>query len=258
MPKREKEVSRDEESWIDVDIASMKLSYGEKAGLQVYRNYSNSFEEYNINKFKKIIDSEKISLEELQSILQKICIEDERFLPIIVCAFADNVLKETFNRALPDQIPGGKSSMLNGYGALSDLSKRIQLAYAFDIFSADVMKDLDVLRSVRNKISHGWNIENLNEFLATGRLTEMHPTERYLTGHQGLADAISSGLRPLAAFRIRLAWLVARLVYEGAAYYRAKEARLVPARALYGKPASKWMSVIAVLAKHATDSILSE
>ena len=32
-----------DEDWFDADIAAMKLGYGEKAGLQIYRNYTRSF-----------------------------------------------------------------------------------------------------------------------------------------------------------------------------------------------------------------------
>jgi hypothetical protein len=42
--------------------------------------------------------------------------------------------------------------MFGGYGALSDLAKRIQLAYALDILSPDLMEELDRLRSARNAI----------------------------------------------------------------------------------------------------------
>ena len=40
-----------DEDWFDPDIAAMKLGYGEKAGLQIYRNYTRSFEEHAIKKF---------------------------------------------------------------------------------------------------------------------------------------------------------------------------------------------------------------
>jgi hypothetical protein len=44
-------VTEPDEDWFDPDIAAMKLGYGEKAGLQIYRNYTRSFEEHAIKKF---------------------------------------------------------------------------------------------------------------------------------------------------------------------------------------------------------------
>ena len=32
------------EDWFDDDIAAMELNYAEKSGLQIYRNYTKSFE----------------------------------------------------------------------------------------------------------------------------------------------------------------------------------------------------------------------
>jgi hypothetical protein len=44
-----------DENWIDPDIAAMNLSYGEKAGLQIYRNYTRSFEEHAVKRFVETI-----------------------------------------------------------------------------------------------------------------------------------------------------------------------------------------------------------
>ncbi len=113
-----------------------------------------------------------------------------RFLPVIVCAFANDVLKATFKEVLPDRIPGGKGSMLGAYGALSDLAKRIQLAYAFDIFSPDLMEELDRLRYARNAISHSWNIESLKGFFTKGRLADMHRMEEVLAERKDLTEEL--------------------------------------------------------------------
>jgi hypothetical protein len=101
-----------------------------------------------------------------------------RFLPVIACAFADDVLKATFKEVLPDRIPGRKASMFSGYGALSDLAKRIQLAHAFDVLSPDLMEELDRLRSARNAISHSWNIDSLKDFFTKGRLADITAWKR--------------------------------------------------------------------------------
>jgi hypothetical protein len=124
--------------------------------------------------------------------------------------------------------------MFGGYGVLSDLAKRIQLAYAFDILSPDLMEELDRLRSARNAISHSWNVDSLKDFFTKGPLADMHRMEEVLAERKDLTEELSRGFEPLAAFRLRLIWIVGRLVYEAAAYNRAKKARLHPARAAQG------------------------
>lgn len=51
-----------DEDWFDPDIATMKLGYGEKAGLQIYRNHTRSFEERAIEKFVEALDLEPLDL----------------------------------------------------------------------------------------------------------------------------------------------------------------------------------------------------
>jgi hypothetical protein len=250
-------VTEPDEDWFDPDIASMKLGYGEKAGLQIYRNYTQSFEEHDIKKFVEALDLEPLDLTDFQRLADLIAKEDVRFLPVIVCAFADDLLKATFKAVLPDGIPGGKGSMLSSYGPLSDLATRIQLAYAFDILSPDLMEELDRIRSARNAISHSWNIDSLNDFFTKGRVADMYRMEELLSKGKG-ADEFSDGFKPLAAFRIRLVWIVGRLVYEAAAYDRAKKARLRPARVLYGKPSPKWLGAVTKLILQATREIAKQ
>jgi hypothetical protein len=135
------------------------------------------------------------------------------------------------------------------------LAKRIQLTYAFDILSADLMVELDRLRSVRNSIAHNWNISSLGDFHAAGRLAEMHPVEKILLENPEVAREFPGTFEPLAAFRIRLVWTMRRFVYEAEAYYRAKAARLNPARALYGNPTPKWLSDVSAVAFEATRKV---
>jgi hypothetical protein len=251
-------VTEPDEDWFDPDIAAMKLEYFEKSGLQIYRNYTRAFEEHAIKRFVETLDLEPLNLTDFQGLVALILSEEVRFLPVIVCAFANDVLKATFKEVLPDRIPGGKGSMLGAYGALSDLAKRIQLAYAFDIFSPDLMEELDRLRYARNAISHSWNIESLKDFFTKGRLADMHRMEEVLAERKDLTEELSRGFEPLAAFRLRLIWIVGRLVYEAAAYNRAKKAGLHPARALYGKPAPKWLKEVSTICLDASREIAKQ
>jgi hypothetical protein len=251
-------VTQTDKDEFDPDISAMKLDYLEKMGLQLYRNYTRAFEEHAIKRFVETIDLETLDLTDFQRLAGLIVKEEARFLPVIVCAFADDLLKATFKAVLPDGIPGGKGEMFGAYGPLSDFGKRIQLAYAFDILSPDLMEELDRLRSTRNAISHNWNIDSLDEFFSKGRLADMHRMEELLPQTEGLEEEFSEGFKPLAAFRIRLVWIVGRLVYEAAAYNRAKTTRVRPARILYGKPAPKWLGEVSKACLAATREIVKQ
>jgi len=241
--------------WFDADIAALDLGYGEKAGLQIYRNYTQSFEDHAIKKLVEVLDTERLDLDDYQELADRIVHEDGRYLPVIICAFADDLLKKVFKKALPEGIPGGKASMLSGYGPLSDLAKRIQLAYAFDVLSADLMNELDRVRSVRNRLSHSWNISDLRQFFEGGQLDNIYPVEELLAEREGLAD-LKGPFEPLTAFRIRMVWIVGRMVYEAAAYHRAKSVRLQPQKALYAKPGTKWLTAVGKIAMKSTSEIV--
>jgi len=83
----------------------------------------------------------------------------------------------------------------------------------------------------------------------------MFRVEELLPEHDEIASEFSGGFEPLAAFRIRLVWILGRLVYEAAAYNRAKQARLIPSHALYGKPTAKWLIEVSAISLRATRTI---
>jgi hypothetical protein len=227
-----------------------------KQGFKSAEIYTRAFEEHATKKFVEALDLEPLDLTDFQRLADLIVKEDVRFLPVIVCAFADDLLKATFKAVLPDGIPGGKGSMLSSYGPLSDLAKRIQLAYAFDILSPDLMVELDRIRSARNAISHSWDINSLNDFITKGRVADIYHMEELLAERK--EGEFSDGFKPLAAFRIRLVWIIGRLIYEAAAYDRAKKTRLRPARVLYGKPSPKWLGAVTKLILQATKEIAKQ
>lgn len=125
--------------FLDRDIAAMKLSDEEKNGLQVYRNYSKAFDKYRAKEFAESLQTNEHALADLTEVLKLIANEEPRTLPVIACAFADDQLKEMFRREIPEAVPGGRGELLSGFGPLSRLSQRVQMAYAFGWLSKDVL-----------------------------------------------------------------------------------------------------------------------
>ena len=77
------------EDWFDGDIAKMDLRYSEKAGLQIYRNYTRSFEDSAIAHFRDSLAREELNVGALERLVGLLVAEDVRFIPVIVCSFGD-------------------------------------------------------------------------------------------------------------------------------------------------------------------------
>ena len=245
-----------EDDWFDPDINAMELSWGEKAGLQIYRNYTRSFESHALAKFREALNREALDLAELEKLTALIATEDLRFIPIIVCAFGDDLLEQALKRSIPDGVPGGKAKLFSSYGPLSDLSKRIQMASAFDVVSVDLMYDLDRVRTTRNKISHSWDLSTLSDFYSSGRAADLFPIEVNLAERALRDPELRTLLGPGAAFRVRVIWLAGRLRYETAFYGLAKKARLSPGRALYEDGGTEWLKKVAAICMDATVAVV--
>lgn len=247
--------ARADEAWLDADVREMNLSYVEKSGLQIYRNYTRSFEEHNIKRFRDALNNEERDFSALVQLTHLLVHEDIRFTPVILCGYADDALKSVFMDVLPEDVPGGRSSMLSGYGPLSTLSERIRLAHAFNVLSQDLMMQLDAVRKVRNRVSHDWNLKSAVELLDSINLDDLYPIEHQIAEQRPDMGVTFGELERSSSLRTRLIWLAGRLTYESAAFNKAKRARLSPTKALYGNGSTKWLAEVARICADATRSV---
>jgi len=231
------------EPW-DKDISAMKLSDLEKNGLQVYRNYQRAFDSHAEQQLAKEIDAKEFDTSSLTRVVGLLSAEEPRFLPVIACAYADDILKDMFKTEVPEETPGGTSALFGPYGPMSNLFNRLQLAFVFDILSADLVRDVDRVRRARNDLSHTWDIGLLKDFFLKGTAADLYPIDTLLAEQPERLPWLSEPIPPLKAFRVRLIWMVARLTYETRCYPLAKRARLRPQSALYGPNAPKLLSVV--------------
>lgn len=241
----------------DDDIAAMPITDFEKDGLQVYRNYQRAFENHAERDLAKEVDAEAFSTVSLERVLKLMVTEDPRSLPVIACAYADDHLKEIFKAQIPKNVPGGKARLLGPYGPFSDLFKRLQLAYIFEMLSADLVVDLDRLRKARNKLSHTWDISKLNDFFAREPISDIFPVETLLAEDPDRFPNLASSLDVLQAFRLRIVWILTRLTYEAPLYMRARQRRLDSRKALYGENHPKRLEKFSRLAMTICDNIVS-
>ncbi len=118
-------------TFLDPDIAAMTLAEMEKNGPQVFRNYSKAFDAHRAKIFAESAQTDERALPDGAEILRLVASQEPRTLPVIVRAVADDPLKEMFRREIPDGVPGDRGELLSGFGPLSRLSQRVQMAYAF-------------------------------------------------------------------------------------------------------------------------------
>lgn len=236
----------------DADIAAMKLSEGEKNGLQVYRNYSHSFEQERAKRFSDAAPEHPGAIADLSAIFKLMVIEEPRTLPVIACAYADDQLKEMFRREIPDGVPGGRNELLSGFGPLSRLSQRVQMAYAFGWLSTDVLIELDHLRKIRNDVSHKWDMKLLESKLTQLVDHRQQKIEEYLGDGVRLPEGFHESLTPLEKLRVRLIWLLGRLTYEARLWVPAVKEKLVPSKVLYGPAAPRMLGKVAAVCLEAT------
>lgn len=218
----------------DPDIAAMKLSDVEKNGLQVYRNYSRAFELDSAKRFAESIPANPQALADLSTILKLVAEEEPRTLSVIACAYADDQLKEMFRREIPDGVPGGRSELLSGFGPLSRLSQRVQMAYAFGWLSKDLLIEIDHLRKIRNDVSHKWDMKLLETKLSELIEQRQQKIEEYLGDGVRLPENFHASLQPIQKFRVRLVWLLGRITYETHLWVPALKENLIPQKVLYG------------------------
>src|SRR5579859_3062776 len=86
-------------------------------GMQALRAYEKERQE----QFAIGVDFIPLDVSDLRRAMSQLVSEDIRFVPVIACAFADSELENMFKKFLPNDIPGGKGSMLGRFGPISSL-----------------------------------------------------------------------------------------------------------------------------------------
>ena len=243
----------------DPDISAMGLTDPEKNGLQMYRNYSRAFEKHRRSLLVEEIDRLPWDVGVLNRLNELILNEDARTITVIVCAFMDDQLHEMYKRELPDGIPGGRGQLLEGFGPLSRFAQRIQIAFAFNWVSKDLLQDAYRLRKMRNDISHRWNIDELKPKLDEFVRNSISPVESYFEEDQELPKDFHKNLDHIDVFRFRLLWITGRFYYECWAYPKITKAGLDQCKVLYlDRPMPKFLSSVASACNGATTRLVSK
>jgi hypothetical protein len=240
---------------LDPDIAAMKLSDGEKWGLQVYRNYSRAFGEHRVKEFVEKTSPFEAEVKLFEQIAALVVSEEARVVPVIAAAYADDRLEEMFKREIPDGVPGGRSALMSGFGPLARLSQRLQMAFAFGWLSKDLLIEFDHIRKIRNDLSHKWDIELLERRMNELIEEKQTPFEEQLGDGVRLPENFHESMQPVDRFRVRAIWMLGRLTYETRLWVPALKAGIAPVEALYGPNAPVMLRAIAAISVKATKTI---
>jgi hypothetical protein len=240
---------------LDPDIAAMKLSDGEKWGLQVYRNYSRAFGEHRVKQFVEQASPFEAEVTLFSQVVALVASEEPRVVPVIAAAYADERLEEMFKREIPDGVPGGRSALMSGFGPLARLSQRLQMAFAFGWLSKDLLVEFDHIRKIRNDLSHKWDVELLERKMIEFIEEKQTRFEEQLGDGVRLPENFHELMRPVARFRVRVVWMLGRLTYETRLWVPALKAGIAPEEALYGPNPPVMLRSIAAISVSATKAI---
>lgn len=240
----------------DADLAAMNLSEGEKWGLQVYRNYSRAFGDHRVKEFVDQASPFEADVNLYEQVCRLVVSEEPRIVPVIASSYADDRLAEMFKREVPDDVPGGRSAMLSGFGPLARLSQRLQMAFAFGWLSKDLLVELEHLRKLRNDLSHKWDVSLLERRLQELIEEKQKPIEEYLGDNVRLPQDFHTSLSPNERFRVRVVWLLGRVTYETRLWVPAMKAGIAPVQALFGPNPPVMLREIATISVNATQSIV--
>jgi hypothetical protein len=240
---------------LDADIATMKLSDGERWGLQVYRNYSRAFGDHRVKEFVDRASAFEAEVELFEQVAAAVITEEARVVPVIAAAYADDRLEEMFKREIPDGVPGGRSALVSGFGPLARFSQRIQMAFAFGWLSKDLLIEFDHIRKLRNDLSHKWDKVLLERRMLELIEEKQIPFEEQLGDGVRLPENFHASMQPLDRFRVRSIWMLGRLTYETRLWVPAIKAGIAPAEALYGPNAPVMLRAIAAISVESTKRI---
>jgi hypothetical protein len=218
-----------------------KLSDAEQAGVDYFVNFLKKVNHRRAKDALEKLDQIPADLDPFKKFASLIATEDVRFLPVIATSFADDLLGAMFRRELPDSVPGGRSELLSGFGPLSRLAQRIQIAYAFRWMSADVLLEINKLRSIRNDISHKWDLSTVRKKLEDLVTSKMTASEKILdeilaegVDGQGLSAGFSERLDLESRFRIRLLWIVGQVLFQSRYWPALVKIGLDPNQVMFG------------------------
>jgi DNA-binding MltR family transcriptional regulator len=104
--------------------------------------------------------------------------KSDRDVALALAAYIDDALHAMYRRLLLDEgKPNGTfiQSLLKGYGPLSNLSARIDMAYALGWLGPRVRARLDTIRDVRNQFAHHYKIDSFEHSDVAGKCDKLRP-----------------------------------------------------------------------------------
>jgi hypothetical protein len=129
------------------------------------------------------------------------------------------------------------------------------MAFAFDWLSKDLLIELDLIRKLRNDLSHRWDKVLLERRMQELIEEKQAPLEEKLGDGVRLPENFHASMDPLDRFKVRSIWMLGRLTYETRLWVPAIKAGISPQEALYGPNAPAMLRAIAAISVESTKKI---
>ncbi len=94
---------------------------------------------------------------ETDRIISEILAQSDRGAAIIACGVLAEYLEHGISAKFRNISRRLRDKIFEGYGPLSTFASRVDLAYALDVISEPVYKDLLIIKTIRNQFAHSTN-----------------------------------------------------------------------------------------------------
>ncbi len=199
---------------ISSEIDALNLSYAEKLGLQLYKNYNTAFTEKRDSEIIEEINAIEFDFSDLERFTHAYEKEPLSVSIILACSFADECLLRLIKSVSPKDVIGRKADIFGSYGPFSSLSRKITLTHYFGIATPDMLEGLDKLRNIRNKLSHNWDISKISETALDIDPATHFPIDEMLANRPNWFQGARIPLTKEKVFRIKTIWLICMLYYQ--------------------------------------------
>jgi len=138
--------------------------------------------------------------------------ETDRAAVILSAAMLDRVLENLLRTRLVP-IPGSEDSLFNApYAPISTFSAKIDLAYRIGLISANLCRDLHLIRRIRNDFAHDVTNCSFEHAGTRDRILELTQSSGFADRHPKMRKIFPLGTR--GDFQMTVAWILWRLTCE--------------------------------------------
>lgn len=174
-----------------------------------------SIYEAQVQQARKLAATYDTQFDRIKRVLNVAGIEADRSASILIFALAEDLMLQCFRANFNPKPRGGWDAITEGHGVLATASDRITMLELLQWVSPEVIADLRLLKSIRNRFAHHADVEGFEDKKILGWVTSLSPVEKRITEALG-AEMTSEWrkLTPREIFLTRAACVVFKLAFD--------------------------------------------